>query len=448
MLRRLLKSKQQPTERSIVYEGHRLTRATVEAIEYQESNQHLNRITASLKDLPIHLHRLYCTFLNFEDIINYSKTAKNERQVGARALVTRYFSDDAAESGTQGISKLPDFTDNASKLNALYYKNFCYFSGGKEFWLIPRIRKLFHYVQDGRLSDIKKLNAYQMRVDIFTHPEGAHSVAQHAAKKRQQAILDYWYSTVLAYYKGHDRDIGTYACPALGDSTLLYWAGCFNQLSVVETLLSAGADINAQSLDRRTVLWIAAYMGHFDIVKLLLDKGARANIANKSGDTPLCIAAKSGHLDIACLLITKEAPKDKLDASFKAGLQFAIQSGYIDRIPVAEPALLDKRIESKKIFLSDELGTLLAVSKKAETSLVFNFCIFGAPRNNLESLQLAIQTDDIGQINKIAERLSSTDDYAKICQEARELTVLLACVTLPRPHPNPVHHESVNAYSH
>ncbi len=61
-------------------------------------------------------------------------------------------------------------------------------------------------------------------------------------------------------------------------------------LEAVRAAIELGATVNAVNADGWTALHAAAYCGFNSIVELLVSKGAEVNIQNKSGDTPLKIA--------------------------------------------------------------------------------------------------------------------------------------------------------------
>ena len=77
---------------------------------------------------------------------------------------------------------------------------------------------------------------------------------------------------------------------------------------VVETLLTAGADIEAKDNDGWTPLMHAIHFGHIKIVETLLRSGANIEARNKNGHTPLTIATDCGNEEIVEILL-KAGPK-------------------------------------------------------------------------------------------------------------------------------------------
>ncbi|KAJ9360367.1 hypothetical protein DTO027B9_1351 [Paecilomyces variotii] len=82
-------------------------------------------------------------------------------------------------------------------------------------------------------------------------------------------------------------------------------------VSLVNALLSKGADIDADSGCSYTALEIAAFWGHLAVVETLLDHGADINAVRQALGTPLQAALEGGHFDVAELLLSRGAEIDK-----------------------------------------------------------------------------------------------------------------------------------------
>ena len=86
-------------------------------------------------------------------------------------------------------------------------------------------------------------------------------------------------------------------------------------LSIVQTLINTGIDVNQKNEDGWTPLHIAASKNHREIVELLIDNGADINSTGnpsfiftwQGGFTPLHYATVNGHKEIVVLLINKGA---------------------------------------------------------------------------------------------------------------------------------------------
>ena len=79
--------------------------------------------------------------------------------------------------------------------------------------------------------------------------------------------------------------------------TPLYLAAWSGKASVVEALLSAGADKDNARSDT-TPLDAASANGHAHVVELLLRADAAKDKPTDEGETPLCAAAEGGHLAV------------------------------------------------------------------------------------------------------------------------------------------------------
>jgi hypothetical protein len=82
-------------------------------------------------------------------------------------------------------------------------------------------------------------------------------------------------------------------------------------LKNVETLIAAGAGLEARDNGDRTALMRAAEKGYSDIVRILIKSGADVNARDKFDWTPLFMAADKGHTDIVRILMAAGASDGK-----------------------------------------------------------------------------------------------------------------------------------------
>lgn len=82
------------------------------------------------------------------------------------------------------------------------------------------------------------------------------------------------------------------------------------RITIVQTLLAQGANVNGQTVSRKTPLMAAAHKGYSDIVQVLLSNGADANIKDNRGDTAIRIAARNGFTRTVDLLRHAGAQSD------------------------------------------------------------------------------------------------------------------------------------------
>lgn len=74
------------------------------------------------------------------------------------------------------------------------------------------------------------------------------------------------------------------------------------QLSVAQSLLRTGVNVNVKTLDGLTPLMAAAQKGYSDLAKILLDNGANPHAKDSRGATALSLAMSGGYTRTAELL--------------------------------------------------------------------------------------------------------------------------------------------------
>ena len=102
----------------------------------------------------------------------------------------------------------------------------------------------------------------------------------------------------------------------------------------VESLLKAGADVDARDNDNTTPLLLALVPSAMNgrVAKLLLEHGASVHVRNKNGQTPLHLAASRWVLsDIGALMLKLGAEVDAQDNEDMTPLHFAARSDYTGR---------------------------------------------------------------------------------------------------------------------
>lgn len=68
--------------------------------------------------------------------------------------------------------------------------------------------------------------------------------------------------------------------------TLLHLAASTGRVAAIESLIKAGANINATDNDLNTPLHLAVLHSHLDVVESLIKAGADVNAVNKDLNTP------------------------------------------------------------------------------------------------------------------------------------------------------------------
>eukprot|EP00163_Fabomonas_tropica_P013597 TRINITY_DN2513_c0_g1_i3.p1 TRINITY_DN2513_c0_g1~~TRINITY_DN2513_c0_g1_i3.p1 ORF type:complete len:251 (+),score=27.11 TRINITY_DN2513_c0_g1_i3:30-755(+) len=97
---------------------------------------------------------------------------------------------------------------------------------------------------------------------------------------------------------------------------------------VMETLIRAGADIDALTNSHRTALHRAVYHEHEGCVRILTTSGCDVNVLDGQGLTPLQHAVAKGNENIIRLLLQRQALMTA-DPQGKTPLHHAVLKGYL-----------------------------------------------------------------------------------------------------------------------
>ena len=139
---------------------------------------------------------------------------------------------------------------------------------------------------------------------------------------------------------------------AQGDGmTALHWAASNDDLELVQLLLNAGANVNAETrLGAVTPLFMACKNGNASIVQALLKAGASATAPDAHGTTPLMMAAAAGGADAVKVLLEHGADPNAKEASHgQTALMFAAAFNRDAAIKVLMAHGADPKITSKAV---------------------------------------------------------------------------------------------------
>lgn len=121
--------------------------------------------------------------------------------------------------------------------------------------------------------------------------------------------------------------------------TPLLWAAYVEKpnLSIIDFLISNGADISLSNSYGTNALMFAAEKGHFEVVKSLIDKGVSVNAVTKNNATAIMYAAMSGKAKVAKLLLNNGADISLkvdwgADALLFAAREYEKSSGHLNVI--------------------------------------------------------------------------------------------------------------------
>ncbi len=150
--------------------------------------------------------------------------------------------------------------------------------------------------------------------------------------------------------------------------TALLRAARDNKLSIVKSLLSAGADINKATPNGATPLYIASQKGYTEIVKLLVsDSRTDINKATQDGATPLNIASYKGYTEIVKLLVS-DSRTDINKATYYGATPLHIAS-YKGHIEIVKLLVSDSRTDINKAK-QNGATPLYVASEEGHTEIV------------------------------------------------------------------------------
>ena len=132
-------------------------------------------------------------------------------------------------------------------------------------------------------------------VDVHVQDERGMTLLHHAAEVGHIGLVNALIEAGAEVNAQNDRD-----------QTPLHIAA-ENSIDVVNALIAAGAEVNAQNDRDQTPLHIAAENSHIDVVNALIAAGAEVNALNYQGRTPLHMAAKNNNVKIIKTLVAAEA---------------------------------------------------------------------------------------------------------------------------------------------
>jgi ankyrin repeat protein len=137
------------------------------------------------------------------------------------------------------------------------------------------------------------------------------------------------------------------------ESIQLIQAATIGNLDRVQSLLSARVNLD---LDRGAAIGNAAAAGHTQVVDLLIRAGANVNLSNNSGFTPIASAAHAGYREIVSLLIEAgadiQAPAGSIN-SYSA-LEYA-QMGMYQFVGAAQKDDRDDRQHAEIVRMLEQL---------------------------------------------------------------------------------------------
>ncbi|XP_078671071.1 uncharacterized protein LOC144911136 [Branchiostoma floridae x Branchiostoma belcheri] len=151
-------------------------------------------------------------------------------------------------------------------------------------------------------------------------------------------------------------------------------------VEVFETLVKAGADVNATDELGQTSLASACIKDCKKTAKLLLDRGADPNIAGDKGRTPVWLAAARGHTEIVSILTQAGADLDKAGDMGWTPLWVAAQNGHVQIAKILTQAGADTNKTD-----DEERTPLLVATLRGNAGIVSTLTQAGADLNKGDS---------------------------------------------------------------
>lgn len=131
------------------------------------------------------------------------------------------------------------------------------------------------------------------------------------------------------------EDVGAPKTSNNKDTSALFRAAAGGELSDVEAIVNAGADVDGSINGGPTALMVAAQDGHINIVRFLLRNGADVNAMSKGGGaTPLIVACTMGHIEIVKMLIEKGANVNLQKEGRRSALVQAAIGGHVEIVNI------------------------------------------------------------------------------------------------------------------
>lgn len=159
----------------------------------------------------------------------------------------------------------------------------------------------------------------------------------------------------------------------------LYEAAENGDISGIDRLLGAGANVNCALDGDGSPLIGAAREGRPAAVRLLLDRGADPNMPVPGDGNPLIMAAREGHANIVALLLDRGASIDQLVPADENALIQASGSGHLEvvKLLVGRGADVNARVwvERTRERPSGEWRTPLSMARKGGHAAVVAFLL-------------------------------------------------------------------------
>jgi TonB family protein len=204
----------------------------------------------------------------------------------------------------------------------------------------------------------------------------------------------------------------------------LYEAAESGDISEINELLNAGANVNCAIDGDGSPLIGAAREGRLAAVRLLLDRGADPNMPVPGDGNPLIMAAREGHGDVVSLLLDRGASIDQIVPGDENALIQASGEGrlHIVKLLVSRGADVNARAWAEGALdpPSGEWRTPLSMARKRGHEAIVAFLLAAGARNDSVSEQDQRAADTIHQMSSSMRPIIMYREKAEYTQEARD----------------------------
>jgi ankyrin repeat protein len=138
-------------------------------------------------------------------------------------------------------------------------------------------------------------------------------------------------SKSLLYHMGADPE-GLISMGYQLNRTALMWATANGHREVVSLLIQHQANLQSRDILGQSALLIASENGHIKVVEILLDAGMPIDDLDNQKETPLLLALAGKHLDLANFLLDRGSDVNAQSKSGYTPLMWAAQNNYLDLI--------------------------------------------------------------------------------------------------------------------
>ena len=113
------------------------------------------------------------------------------------------------------------------------------------------------------------------------------------------------------------------------ESTALHYASLFDDIELIRTLQSRGANMNPSNIHDWVPLTTASEHGRVNAIRELVHFGVDVNLINRGRSTPLLCAASRGHVNAIRELVSLGADPNLITPNYETALMYAADHGGV-----------------------------------------------------------------------------------------------------------------------